>query len=230
MDGLKESFDGIASRYDEQRGWIIPDFPGFYAAAVWAVSPVVREPSVLDIGAGTGLLTGMLLSAFPGATVTLLDISEGMLDVARSRFRGVERVRFRTADYRYEDLGGPFDAVCSALSVHHLEREEKRGLYRRILDALGRGGVFVNADEVAGESEAIHRGNLEYWDDFLRKGPLGDEEAGAVIRRREAFDRMERLSVQLGWLREAGFSDVDVVYKNRSFAVFTGRKGKGIMR
>jgi len=35
---------------------------------------------------------------------------------------------------------------------------------------------------------------------------------------------MEKLSVQLGWLKGIGFSDVDVVYKNRSFAVFTGRR------
>jgi len=35
---------------------------------------------------------------------------------------------------------------------------------------------------------------------------------------------MEKLSLQLGWLKEIGFSDMDVVYINRTFAVFTGRK------
>jgi len=36
---------------------------------------------------------------------------------------------------------------------------------------------------------------------------------------------MEKLSVQLAWLRESGFSPVDVVYKNRMLAVMRGRKG-----
>jgi len=224
MHGLKEAFDAMASRYDGQRRWIIPDLQGFYHSAVWAAALTKKEPSILDIGAGTGLLSELFLEAYPGATITLMDISEKMLDVARVRFRGRERVRFVVMDYSRGDLGGPFDAICSALSIHHLPQDEKRELYRRIFEALGKGGVFVNADEVAGESEETHRRNLEYWDDFILGGPLAREEAEAILRRREAFDRMEKLSVQMGWLKEIGFTDVDVIYKNRSFAVFAGRK------
>ncbi len=225
-DRIRESFDAIASRYDEQRRWIIPDFAGFYGAAVRAAFPPVENPSILDIGAGTGLLSGMLLEAYPAATLTLLDISEKMLEVARARFRGREGIRFVTSDYRHGKLGGPYDAICSALSIHHLEREEKRGLYERIFTALGKGGVFVNADEVAGESDAGHRANLEAWDDFLRAGPLGEKDIEEIIGRREAFDRMEMLSAQLGWLEEIGFEDVEAVYRNGCFAVFRGRKDR----
>jgi tRNA (cmo5U34)-methyltransferase len=224
MDGLKDSFDAISSRYDGHRSWIVPDFTGFYAAAVGAAASSKENPSILDIGAGTGLLSEMLLEACPGATITLLDISEKMLEVAKVRFPGRRNVRFITADYRRGGLEGSYDVICSALSIHHLEREEKRELYRRIFGALGKAGVFVNADEVAGESEALHRENLDSWDAFLRNGPLGKEEAEAVIRRRETFDRMERLSVQLGWLSEIGFVDVKVPYRNRTFAVMCGRK------
>jgi len=224
VDKLKESFDAIASRYDEHRRWIIPDFAGFYGAAIGtAVSPK-KAPSILDIGAGTGLLSEMFLFAYPGATITLLDISEKMLDMARRRFEGREKVRFIAADYRDADLGGPFDIIASALSIHHLERDEKRELYRRVLASLGKGGVFVNADEVAGETAEIHRANLAYWDDFLLKGPLGKEEARVIMERRATLDRMEKLSVQLGWMKKLGFTGVEMVYQNRSFVVFCGRK------
>jgi tRNA (cmo5U34)-methyltransferase len=223
-DRLREAFDVIASGYDEQRRWVIPDFQGFYAAAARAAALQGAEPSILDIGAGTGLLSEFLLEAYPAATVTLLDISEKMLEVARARFRGRRNVRFRVADYRREGLGGPFDLICSALSIHHLEHDEKRELYRRIFSALGKGGVFVNADEVAGESAKEHRENLDAWDHFLLEGPLGEDEAGVIMERRGRLDRMERLSVQLGWLEEIGFTDVGVVYMNGAFAVFRGRK------
>jgi tRNA (cmo5U34)-methyltransferase len=224
MHGLKETFDAIASHYDEQRGWIIPDLQGFYHAAVWAAAPLGKTPAILDIGAGTGLLSGLLLETYPGATITLMDISEKMIEVARSRFTGKEGVSFIAADYRHEELGGPFDAICSALSIHHLEREEKYGLYRKVFDALNPGGVFVNADQVEGESEWLHWRYLEYWNDFVLQGPLETAEIRAMFERRKTLDRMEKLSIQLGWLKAIGFSDVDVVYKNRSFAVFMGRK------
>lgn len=84
--------------------------------------------------------------------------------------------------------------------------------------------MFVNADQVEGETPGLHRRNLAYWNDFLLQGPLDPEEIQAMFERRKTYDRMEKLSLQLAWLKEIGFSDVDVVYKNRSFAVFTGRK------
>jgi tRNA (cmo5U34)-methyltransferase len=84
--------------------------------------------------------------------------------------------------------------------------------------------VFVNADQVEGETPGLHRRNLAYWNDSVLQGPLDPEEIQAMFERRKTYDRMEKLSLQLAWLKEIGFSDVDVVYKNRSFAVFTGRK------
>jgi len=147
-----------------------------------------------------------------------------MLDVARERFAGRKEVGFISADYRHADLGGPYDAICSALSIHHLEHEEKRELYGRIYRALGDGGVFVNADEVAGESEEENRGNLRAWDEFLLNGPLGPEGARVIMERRDRLDRMEKLSVQLGWLGDIGFRDVGAEYRNGCFTVFSGRK------
>ncbi|MDD1662595.1 MAG: hypothetical protein LUO97_01335 [Methanomicrobiales archaeon] len=80
----------------------------------------------------------------------------------------------------------------------------------------------MNADEVLGETEAIHRENLAAWDAFLLSGPLGEEGARAIVDRRERFDRMEKLSVQLGWMREIGFAGVERVYGNGCFCVFRG--------
>ena len=224
VDGLKESFDAIAPGYDVQRRSIIPDFEGFYAAAVRAAAVPEEEPSILDIGAGTGLLSARLLEVYPDASITLVDVSGEMLGVARRRFAGREKVRIVTADYRMVDLGGPHDIVCSALSIHHLEAGEKMELYRRIFVALGEGGVFVNADEVAGETEEAHGRNLAAWDAFLLSGPLGEEGARAIMERRDRFDRMEKLSVQLEWLRGIGFTGVEVTYRNGCFVVFGGRK------
>lgn len=98
VHGVKETFDAIASRYDSQRRWIIPDLEGFYRAAVWAVALPGMRPAILDIGAGTGLLSELVMEAYPGATISLMDVSEKMVEAARRRFAGREGVRFVTAD------------------------------------------------------------------------------------------------------------------------------------
>jgi tRNA (cmo5U34)-methyltransferase len=224
MEHIRTAFDPIASQYDAQRQHVIPELDAFYGTAVWAADWPSARPRILDIGAGTGLFSALLLQRYPDASLTLLDISEEMLKIAKKRFTGNPRVRYITGDYVTTDLGGPYDLICSALSIHHLTHEDKRMLYERIFGALNPKGIFVNADQAAGETPALNRHYMQYWDEFIRSGPLSGDEQKEILKRRDTLDLNAKLSVQLQWLRDCGFSDVDVVYRNRIFVVLTGRK------
>jgi tRNA (cmo5U34)-methyltransferase len=224
MEDVKHAFDSFALEYDTQRAHVIPEFQQFYGAAVWAAESTRHAPRILDIGAGTGMMSGLLLQKFPAATIVLLDFSERMLDVARQRFAGRPGVEYRLGDYRSTDLEGPYNIIVSALSIHHLESGEKPRLFERICAALMPGGIFVNADQADGETPYFTRRYLEYWDEYLASGPLAYHEHEEIQRRRDRFDRDDPVSHQLRWLREAGFHDVDLVYRNRTFIVTAARK------
>jgi tRNA (cmo5U34)-methyltransferase len=224
MEQIKEAFNETASRYDAQRRWIIPEMDDYYSAAVWAAECTNSRPAILDIGAGTGLLSALIIRKYPDASLTLVDLSESMLSMAQERFAGRKEVRYITGDYSSVDFAGHYDLICSALSIHHLQHDDKRRLYKKIFDALHAGGIFVNADQVLGETPAINRRYMTYWDKFLDPCPLSPEDKKQVLYRRETFDRNEKLSVQLAWMRDCGFTNIDVVYKNRLFVVFTGMK------
>ena len=200
------------------------EFEALYRAAVWAAEVPGNRSSILDIGSGTGLLSELLLKRYPTASLTLLDMAPSMLEVARRRLEGRENVQYLLRDYSREGIDEGYDIICSALSIHHLARQRKRALYRKVYSALTPGGVFVNADQVEGESPWTHQRYLEYWDSFVKNGPIEPQEAEAILARRDQLDKMEKLSLQLKWLRESGFADVDVVYKNRSFAVLFRRR------
>ena len=224
MEHIRQAFNRFAQDYDTQREFIIPEMRQFYDTAVWAMESKEPEPEILDIGAGTGLLSAHLLEKFPQAHLTLMDIAENMLDMARQRFSGREKTRYMVSDYSTGDLGGPYDIACSALSIHHLAPEEKRLLFRRIYACLKPGGMFVNADQADGETPYFRQRYLEYWDAFLKSGPMTGAQHGEILKRRDTLDRNEKLSDQLAWLREAGFSDVDGVYRNRTVIVTVARK------
>ena len=223
MNHIRQAFNRFATEYDRDREFIIPEMRQFYAAAVWAMETSAPQPEVLDVGAGTGLLSAIVLEKYPDARLTLLDIAENMLGVARQRFASRPGTRFIVSDYRHADLGGPYDIICSALSIHHLGTEDKRQLFHRVHAALRPGGMFVNADQADGETPYFRARYLEYWNDFLHNGPMNAEQH-ASIQKRMTLDRNEKLSDQLVWLREAGFPDVDVVYRNRTFIVTVARK------
>jgi tRNA (cmo5U34)-methyltransferase len=224
MEHIRRAFDTIAGEYDAQRRGIIPDIDAFYSAAVWAAEWEGDTPKILDIGAGTGLLSALLLEKYPKAQLTLLDFAEQMLNIARERFAGRTDLRYITGDYRDVDLCGGYDLICSALSIHHLPDEEKADLYRRIFDALNPGGVFVNADQARGDTPALERRFMEYWDTFLSEGPLSPTDQAVIRMRRDTLDQSANLGDQLIWLKTSGFSNVDVIYRNRTFVVLTGSK------
>ena len=83
----------------------------------------------------------------------------------------------------------------------------------------------MNADQADGDTLYFRERYLEYWNEFLHNGPMNAREHAEILKRRDILDRNEKLSVQLQWLKECGFSDVDVVYRNRTFIVTVARKG-----
>ena len=222
---MKRAFDAAAPGYDRLRRQLIPCFDDFYGAAVDLLGfPAGAAPHILDLGAGTGLLAERILARWPRARLVLVDLSADMLDRARKRFagRGV-RVEIRVADYLADPLGGPYDAVVSALSIHHLPDAGKRALFRRALAALRPGGRFVDADNVLGATPALAARDRARWIARVRESGIGEAELAAALRRTR-LDVLAPLPDQLAWLRRAGFDEVDCAYRWLHFAVFGGRR------
>ena len=222
---VKQTFDGVAASYDAHRRQLIPCFDGFYDAAVeLAATAPGPAPRILDLGSGTGLLAALILRRLPDARFTLLDISEAMLAQARTRFAGSPaHVEIRVGDHATADLGGPWDAIVSALSIHHLTDADKRRLYARAFAALAPGGIFVNADNVTAEDPAVQARARAAWVAGIRASGLGEAELAAAMQRTHV-DILAPLAPQLAWLREAGFTEVDCTYKWHHFVVFSGRR------
>jgi ubiquinone/menaquinone biosynthesis C-methylase UbiE len=113
------------------------------AAMLEAVGGVAGK-RVLDLGCGIGDMTLTLLAA--GAQVTAIDLSPGMVDVARRR---VERF-MPDAEATFvaspaEDLPFPddsFDVVAGRLILHHLEITRAPAEIARVL-APGGSALFV---------------------------------------------------------------------------------------
>ena len=219
------AFDAVAGDYDAARRRLVPCFTAFYGAALELVAEwgPPRGARVLDLGAGTGLLAAMVRAACPDSVLTLVDLSPAMLDEARRRFAGAGDVAYHIGDYASELPPGPFDLVVSALSIHHLDDAAKRRLFGSVRSALAPGGLFVNADQVLAPTPELEARAHARW--RAQAAALGSDEAElAAAEARMTHDRCATLEAQLGWLREAGFAEVDCAFKSWRFAVYSGRQ------
>ena len=146
----------------------VPRYDELQEATVDAIPFPPRR--VLELGVGTGETTRRLLERYPDAEVTGLDSQPEM--VFKARELGIE-VRLAACEDPLPD--GPWDLVVSVLSIHHLDADAKRDLFRRVREqsrALVIGDVVRRrtADDAA-------RGGSRH--SLARRGH------GRVVRRRD---------------------------------------------
>lgn len=223
MDIAKQ-FNLIAQEYDENRRRFIPCFDDFYGSTTGFIAYNIPKPGrILDLGAGTGLLSYFWYQHFPEAGYVLTDIADEMLNVARSRFSGIDNVSFRIMDYSKELPEGAFDVVASALSVHHLENEEKQSLFSRIYDILPNDGLFVNYDQFCAGEPEMDRWFDQYWESQLMSSGLSAHDIGLWKERRK-LDRECSVDQETEMLYKCGFRTVKCVYSYHKFSVITAMK------
>lgn len=79
---------------------------------------------ILEIGCGTGYLTALLTEAYPRASITAVDIAEGMLSYAASRLEG-KPVIFLCEDAESMTFNSTYDLIISNATFqwfNHLEQ------------------------------------------------------------------------------------------------------------
>jgi tRNA (cmo5U34)-methyltransferase len=165
----------------------------------------------LDLGSGGGRLLGLVKAARPNAEAVAVDFSAAMLEVLRDACRGDAKTSIVEHDLsRTLPELGKFDAVVSSFAIHHVTHDRKRSLYREIFDVIHPGGVFLNLEHVASATDRLHEG-------FLAQLDLTPETE-------DPSNKLLDLELQLGWLREIGFTDVDCHWKWRELALLAGTK------
>jgi tRNA (cmo5U34)-methyltransferase len=212
-----------ASTYDTERRRLIPCFDEFYGTVGELVArSCPGSPRILDLGAGTGLLSSAIVGRVPSAQLHLLDASAEMLAQAAIRLAGWQPqivVQPLSADLPR----GQFAAIVSALAIHHLDDADKRGLYGRILATLSPGGIFINAEQVSGKTTRLQKLFEEVHLDRARA--LGSSEAeisGAI--QRMSYDQCATVADQIAWLDEIGFEDAECFFRSFRFSVFAAWK------
>ncbi|MFZ0416675.1 MAG: class I SAM-dependent methyltransferase [Candidatus Sulfotelmatobacter sp.] len=167
---------------------------------------------VLDLGTGDGRLLALVKAASTAKLEAVaVDFSPAMLSAAGERFAGDSSITIvnHNLDHPLPALG-KFDAVVSSFAIHHLVHERKRELYTEIYGLLNAGGVFCNLEHVASPTPRLH-------EEFLYS-------IGYTPETEDPSNKLLDLEIQLQWLREIGFVDVDCHWKWRELALLVGRR------
>ncbi|OON81488.1 class I SAM-dependent DNA methyltransferase [Streptomyces tsukubensis] len=119
--GQAEAFDAIGRQYDAA----FPHKEGQIAAGTRLAQVLPPHSRVLDVGCGTGMPTAAAFVA-AGHRVTGVDMSGGMLELARENVPEAEFHQLDVAELRAEGPGGlgHFDAITCFFTLLMLPRKE----------------------------------------------------------------------------------------------------------
>ncbi len=155
---------------------------------------IVSVPArILEIGCGTGLLTGKLADAYPAASIEAVDIAPGMIEHARKSLQDKQNLSWTIGDICKVILPGPFELAISSSSFQWVSPLGKA--FTRIRESLASGGYLVFSMML---KETLH----ELQESRMRTAP-----------QKPVLHKLPTRGDVLGWLDCAGYELVthDVV-------------------
>ena len=183
-----------------------------------------RASRILELGCGTGNLSIALARRYPEAEITIVDGSPEMLDITAIRLG--ESTTVHPIEGAFEDLElfpGRYDLVTSCLSIHHVI--DLPALFDRVHAALEPDGLFVFGDQMRGRTDRNHALNWNRMVDFWREpGHLSPEEIASLEEHAACHDHYVPVVRQLALLEQAGFEDLDVVWRSWMWGIICGRR------
>ena len=148
----------------------------------------------------------------PEKTKTLLDLGCGTgLERLKKKYSDRD-VTLIEADYMACELGTErYDAAVSFQTLHHFTHEEKLGLYEKLWRALKAGGCYIECDYMAETQEQE--------DYFVAEKKRLEEELKLVKGEYYHFDMPCTMDNQKRLLRQAGFTEVEVVWRQENTTI-----------
>jgi len=178
----------------------------------------------LDLGSGTGYGMTLALKKFPKAKVTGIDFSPRMINKSQKKLKAFsKRIKLVKGDFHKIGLGGKYEAIVSAVTIHNSPHKEKTKLFRKIFNSLAKGGFFVNADFIEGETAELDNCYRRIYREFL-ENKLSGQELKIWLKHAFEEDLPMKLSRQFKTLRSCGFSQTKLVWQFNNEAVYIAGK------
>ncbi len=226
VDEIRERFDRDVERFSNLETGQSATVDAPIALELIAQAAVAATPNLdhlLDVGCGAGNFALRVLEKSQPREVTLIDLSQPMLERASRRIEEAHGIRPDTRQGDLRELAlepGTFDVILAGAVLHHLRADEEwTTTFAKLYRALRPGGSLWIFDLITQATSAIHQLMWRRYGEYL----IALKDASY---RDHVFDYIEKedsprpLLFQVDQLRQAGFLQLEILHVNTCFAAF----------
>ncbi len=189
------------------------------------------DPSILEIGTGTGRTLTEIIAAKPESKVTAVDISKTMLDQARHQIGERENLSYVEADaynFLQRQSSDRYDVVISAFTVHNIPEKKRTKILSEVARVIKPQGWVIFADKFDYGQKRIDEHVLQQEIDFFRtvREREGLEElAQEWIIHYQKDSRISRsLEHEIKLLKKLGFTHFNLYFRYHMEGVYYAQK------
>jgi ubiquinone/menaquinone biosynthesis C-methylase UbiE len=206
------------AQYDERIRTFIPDYEEMLDVAAEAVPPQAR--TIVDLGTGTGALAARAIEHAPRARVIGIDSDGAILAAAHGRLQ--DRGCFLCADFITAPLP-ECEVVVASFALHHVRtRPAKTALYRRVRNALRRGGVVITVDCHPATDPEVARQQMQAWRAHLENF-YSRARSVSLLKAWSREDFYVPLEAEIALMRKAALR-TEILWRKGAFAVILGKR------
>jgi tRNA (cmo5U34)-methyltransferase len=203
--------------YDEEIRNILPYYDSFHQETINLIKAINSKPAIwLDTGCGTGTFVEKALKHFPDTKFVLADPSAEMLDGARKKLSGSDRVTFlkpnSTHDLSTEIKIGRPDVITAIQSHHYLSKEERIKVTKVCYDLLNQGGIYVTFENIRPMTEIGIVIGKRNWKSFQLSKGRDLETVESHINRFNTIFFPITVEEHLSLLKRMGFEAVELLW------------------
>lgn len=222
---VESFYNQLSSDYTALISKCVPKYEEIFYNLFCYLPKDFKPQRILDLGCGTGNLTSAILHHFPTAEIHALDISADILSECKNRFKENTNIIYHQHDF--STLNFPenhFDFIVSSIAIHHVKDDEKRKLYQQILALLKPNGLFEFADQTRGITEEIYQTHITRWKTEAFKLGSTPENWDMWMQHQADHDYHTPVVWHLEQLKEIGFTNIDVLWKNIMWVIVYAQK------
>ena len=136
-----------------------------------------------------------------------------MIDLCRKQFNDYDIVYVNKYFEDFLFKKESYDLIVAGFSLHHCDEKEKQSIFNNINNSLKKGGIFSYCDLMISKTNPDHPMLLEKWKEFVNTNFSDGEKWTWLMEHYETFDKPTDYLVQIEWLRNAGFNDIQIPFK-----------------